>query len=69
MDDPDLVTADSLKRIANVLETMLPLIERITDDMAEFTRVQAEAFELMKAREDEMRGAMAGDIQLDRSVL
>ena len=58
MDDPDLVIADSLKRIANTLEETLPLIEQMAAEIKEFTRVQLEAFELMKAREDEMRRAM-----------
>jgi hypothetical protein len=57
--DTELVAADSLKRIANVLETLQPVIETLGDNMKEFTRVQSEAFELMKAREDEMRRAMS----------
>ena len=47
-------------RIATTLEIALPLLEKIADDIREFTRVQSEAFELMKSREDEMRRAMSG---------
>ena len=38
----------------------IPLLEKISDDVHEFTRTQTEAFELMKSREDEMRRAMSG---------
>ena len=33
MDDPDLVIADSLKRIANTLEETLPLIEQMAAEI------------------------------------
>jgi hypothetical protein len=56
----DTVEADAMVRIANVLEVAVPLLEKIRDDIQEFTRVQSEAFELMKSREDEMRRAMSG---------
>jgi len=58
--DTELVTADSLNRIANVLETLQPVIEKLGDDIREFTRVQAVAFELMRAREEEIEKAMRG---------
>ena len=54
------VEADAMLRIATTLEIALPLLEKIADDIQEFTRVQSEAFELMKSREDEMRRAMSG---------
>jgi hypothetical protein len=57
--DTELVQADALLRIANVLEALQPVIEKLGDDMKEFTRVQSEAFELMTSREDEMRKAMS----------
>jgi hypothetical protein len=56
----DTVEADAMVRIANALEVAVPLLEKIRDDIREFTRVQSEAFELMKSREDEMRRAMSG---------
>ena len=56
----DTVEADAMLRIATTLEIALPLLEKIRDDIQEFTRVQSEAFELMKSREDEMRRAMSG---------
>ena len=57
--DTELVQADAILRIANALEETLPLIEQIAAEIKEFTRVQLEAFELMKTREDEMRRAMS----------
>ena len=51
--------ADATLRIANALELAIPLLEKIRDDIQEFTRVQSEAYELMRSREDEMRRAMS----------
>ena len=64
----DTVEADAMVRIANVLEVAVPLLEKIADDIQEFTRVQSEAFELMKSREDEMRRAMSGVVMDDTSM-
>ena len=67
--DPE-VQEDAILRIANALEVAIPLLEKIRDDIQEFTRVQSEAFELMKAREDEMRRAMSGVVMDDaRDIL
>ena len=55
----DTVEADAMIRIATTLEVALPLLEKIADDIREFTRVQSEAYELMRSREDEMRRAMS----------
>ena len=64
------VEADAMLRIATTLEIALPLLEKIADDIREFTRVQSEAFELMKSREDEMRRAMSGVVMDDaRDIL
>ena len=60
--------ADAIARVANALEVALPLLEKIADDVREFTRVQSEAFELMKSREDEMRRAMSGVAMDDTSM-
>ena len=66
----DTVEADAMIRIATTLEVALPLLEKIADDIREFTRVQSEAFELMKSREDEMRRAMSGVVMDDaRDIL
>ena len=62
------VQADAMARIANALEVAVPLLEKIRDDIREFTRVQSEAFELMKSREDEMRRAMSGVVMDDTSM-
>jgi len=56
--DTDLVQADAILRIANVLEALQPVIEKLGDNMAEFTRVQAQAYNLMRAREEEIEKAM-----------
>ena len=56
--DPE-VQADAIVRIANAVELAIPLLEKIRDDIQEFTRVQSEAYELMRSREDEMRRAMS----------
>ena len=55
----DTVESDAIVRIANALEVAVPLLEKISDDVREFTRVQSEAFTLMPSREDEMRRAMS----------
>ena len=55
----DTVESDAIVRIANALEVAVPLLEKISDDVREFTRVQSEAFTLMQSREDEMRRAMS----------
>ena len=61
--------ADAIARVANALEVALPLLEKIADDVREFTRVQSEAFELMKSREDEMRRVMGTQgPQIDREM-
>jgi len=57
----DTVEADAIVRIANALEVALPLLEKIRDDIQEFTRVQSEAYLLMLAREEEINKAMRGD--------
>ena len=57
----DTVESDAMVRIANALEVAVPLLEKIRDDIREFTRVQSEAFELMKSREEQMAHAMRGD--------
>ena len=62
------VQADAIVRIANAMELTVPLLEKIRDDIQEFTRVQSEAFELMKSREDEMRRAMSGVVMDDTSM-
>ena len=64
----DTVESDAMARIANALEVAVPLLEKIADDVREFTRVQSEAFELMKSREDEMRRAMSGVAMDDTSM-
>ncbi len=56
--DTDLVQADAILRIANVLEALQPVIEKLGDNMAEFTKVQAQAYNLMRAREEEIEKAM-----------
>jgi len=61
--------ADATLRIANALEVALPLLEKIRDDIQEFTRVQSEAFELMKSREDEMRRVMGSQLDREMDVL
>ena len=66
--DPE-VQADAIVRIANALEVALPLLEKIRDDIQEFTRVQSEAFELMKSREDEMRRVMGSQLDREMDVL
>ena len=55
------VQADAIARIANALEVAVPLLEKIADDVREFTRVQSEAYLLMLAREEEINKAMRGD--------
>ena len=61
--------ADATLRIANALELAIPLLEKIRDDIQEFTRVQSEAFELMKSREDEMRRVMGSQLDREMDVL
>ena len=61
--------ADAIARVANALEVALPLLEKIADDVREFTRVQSEAFELMKSREDEMRRAVGSALDREMDVL
>ena len=63
------VQADAIARIANALEVAVPLLEKIRDDIREFTRVQSEAFELMKSREDEMRRAVGSALDREMDVL
>ena len=63
------VQADAMARIANALEVAVPLLEKIADDVREFTRVQSEAFELMKSREDEMRRAVGSALDREMDVL
>ena len=65
----DTVESDAMVRIANALEVAVPLLEKIADDVREFTRVQSEAFELMKSREDEMRRAMGSAMDREMDVL
>ena len=65
----DTVEADAILRIATTLEVALPLLEKISDDIREFTRVQSEAFELMKSREDEMRRVMGSQLDREMDVL
>ena len=67
--DTELVAADSLSRIANALEVALPLLEKIRDDIQEFTRVQSEAFELMKSREEQINRAMGSAMDREMDVL
>ena len=57
----DTIEADAMLRIATTLEIALPLLEKIADDIREFTRVQSEAYLLMLAREEEINKAMRGD--------
>ena len=65
----DTVESDAMVRIANALEVAVPLLEKIRDDIREFTRVQSEAFELMKSREDEMRRAVGSALDREMDVL
>ena len=65
----DTVESDAMVRIANALEVAVPLLEKIADDVREFTRVQSEAFELMKSREDEMRRAVGSALDREMDVL
>ena len=67
--DTELVAADSLSRIATTLEVALPLLEKIRDDIQEFTRVQSEAFELMKSREEQINRAMSSSMDREMDVL
>ena len=66
--DPE-VQADAIVRIANALEVALPLLEKIRDDIQEFTRVQSEAFELMKSREEQINRAMGSAMDREMDVL
>ena len=65
----DTVESDAMVRIANALEVAVPLLEKIRDDIREFTRVQSEAFELMKSREDEMRRAVGSALDREMDAL
>ena len=67
--DTELVQADAIARIANALEVALPLLEKIRDDIQEFTRVQSEAFELMKSREEQINRAMGSATDREMDVL
>ena len=67
--DTELVQADAIARIANALEVALPLLEKIRDDIREFTRVQSEAFELMKSREEQINRAMGSAMDREMDVL
>ena len=67
--DTELVQADAIARIANALEVALPLLEKIRDDIQEFTRVQSEAFELMKSREEQINRAMGSAMDREMDVL
>ena len=62
--DPE-VQEDAILRIANALEVAIPLLEKIRDDIQEFTRVQSEAFELMKSREEQINRVMGADREMD----
>ena len=62
--DPE-VQADAIVRIANAVELAIPLLEKIRDDIQEFTRVQSEAFERMKSREEQINRAMGADREMD----
>ena len=53
--------ADAILRIANTLEVALPLLEKIRDEIREFTRVQSEAYLLMRSREEDINKAMRGE--------
>jgi len=55
------VQADAMARIANALEVAVPLLEKIADDVREFTRVQSEAYLLMRSREEDINKAMRGE--------
>ena len=55
------VQADAIARIANALEVAVPLLEKIRDDIREFTRVQSEAYLLMRSREEDINKAMRGE--------
>jgi len=55
------VQADAMARIANALEVAVPLLEKIRDDIREFTRVQSEAYLLMRSREEDINKAMRGE--------
>jgi len=63
------VQADAMARIANALEVAVPLLEKIRDDIREFTRVQSEAYLLMRSREDEMRRAVGSALDREMDVL
>ena len=65
----DTVEADAIIRIATTLEVALPLLEKIADDIREFTRVQSEAFELMKSREEQINRAMGSAMDREMDVL
>ena len=65
----DTVEADAMLRIATTLEIALPLLEKIRDDIQEFTRVQSEAFELMKSREEQINRAMGSAMDREMDVL
>ena len=65
----DTVEADAMLRIATTLEIALPLLEKIRDDIQEFTRVQSEAFELMKSREEQINRAMGSATDREMDVL
>ena len=62
--DPE-VQADAIVRIANAVELAIPLLEKIRDDIQEFTRVQSEAYELMRSREEQITRAMGADREMD----
>jgi len=66
--DPE-VQADAIVRIANAVELAIPLLEKIRDDIQEFTRVQSEAFELMKSREEQINRAMGSAMDREMDVL
>ena len=65
----DTVESDAMVRIANALEVAVPLLEKIRDDIQEFTRVQSEAFELMKSREEQINRAMGSAMDREMDVL
>ena len=66
--DPE-VQADAIVRIANAVELAIPLLEKIRDDIQEFTRVQSEAYELMRSREEQINRAMGSAMDRERDVL
>jgi len=59
----DLITSDSIRRIADYLEMMVPLLEKLVDATVATSKAQLEAMDMVRDQQEATQNAMGAGVR------